>query len=135
MLLAHLKNYVNTIKQIASGKETVLTEKISKFNSVYINSNTWISARIAAGSLLQVVDCVLNNKSQSGIAIIRPPGHHADKDSACGFCIFNNVAIAAKYALKNYNVQRYLLSNCFNNKFYFHGFKIMTYLDVQFFFF
>ncbi|XP_051157259.1 histone deacetylase 6-like [Leptopilina boulardi] len=109
LLLVHSKQYVNMIKQTSLSETTIVDDKISTFNSVYINSSTWFSARVATGSLLQVVDSVLSNKCQSGTAIIRPPGHHAEKDAACGFCIFNNVAIAAKYALKNYNVKRILI--------------------------
>lgn len=106
LLLVHSKKYIDVIKQTSVAETTSIDEKISAFNSVYINPDTWISARIATGSLLQVVDSVLSNKCQSGTAIIRPPGHHAEKDTACGFCIFNNVAIAAKYAIHNYKVQR-----------------------------
>lgn len=109
LLLVHSKKYIDVIKQTSVAETTSIDEKISAFNSVYINPDTWISARIATGSLLQVVDSVLSNKCQSGTAIIRPPGHHAEKDTACGFCIFNNVAIAAKYAIHNYKVQRILI--------------------------
>ena len=49
------------------------------------------------------------NESQKGLAIIRPPGHHAEQDEANGFCIFNNVAIAAKYAIENHHVKRILV--------------------------
>lgn len=57
---------------------------------------------------LQVVDSVMNNKSASGIAVIRPPGHHAENDIACGFCIFNSVAIGANYALNKYKLKRFV---------------------------
>lgn len=60
---------------------------------------------------LQVVDSVMSNESASGVAVIRPPGHHAELDIACGFCIFNSVAIAASYALNKYSLKRY-----FNNR-------------------
>lgn len=62
---------------------------------------------MSAGSLLQVVDAVLNEECQSGVAIVRPPGHHAEKDIACGFCIFNNIAVAAMYAVQFHHVKRY----------------------------
>ena len=106
LLLAHEKDYINVIKETSVSDATKLSGKASTFNSVYLHTDTWFSARVAAGTLLQVVDNVLTNKSQSGIAIIRPPGHHADPDSASGFCFFNNTAIAAKYAIKNYNLKR-----------------------------
>jgi len=49
----------------------------------------------------------MNNESASGIAVIRPPGHHAENDIACGFCIFNSVAIGANYALNKFGLKRY----------------------------
>ena len=44
-----------------------------------------------------------------GVAVIRPPGHHAEPEEACGFCIFNNVAVAAAYALENHSLKRILI--------------------------
>lgn len=54
----------------------------------------------------KVVDSVMRGESGSGVAVVRPPGHHADIDEPCGFCIFNNVAVAARYATKVYNLKR-----------------------------
>jgi len=54
----------------------------------------------------QVVDSVLNGESRSGVAIVRPPGHHAEEDEPCGFCIFNNVSLAAKYAIQVHGLKR-----------------------------
>lgn len=106
LLLAHSKDYIDVIKGTPMCDVTKLSEIASKFSSVYLHTDSWFSARVAAGSLLQVVDNVLSHKSQSGIAIIRPPGHHADQNSASGFCLFNNTAIAAKYAIKSYFLKR-----------------------------
>lgn len=55
---------------------------------------------------LQVIDSVMNNESVSGLAVIRPPGHHAENSVACGFCIFNSVAIGASYALNKFGLKR-----------------------------
>ena len=44
-----------------------------------------------------------------GAAVIRPPGHHAEEDEACGFCIFNNVAVAAKYAIEMQGMERVMI--------------------------
>ncbi len=51
----------------------------------------------------------LQNEAQKGLAVIRPPGHHAEADEANGFCLFNNVAMAAKYALEMHDVKRILI--------------------------
>ncbi|OLL25267.1 Mannan endo-1,6-alpha-mannosidase DCW1 [Neolecta irregularis DAH-3] len=67
-------------------------------------------ARLAVGSLLNLLDSVLTNCVQNGFAIIRPPGHHAEPEKAMGFCIYNNISIAARYALQKYDtVQKVLI--------------------------
>ena len=53
-----------------------------------------------------MVDSVLNGESRSGVAIVRPPGHHAEEDEPCGFCIFNSVSLAAKYAIQVHGLKR-----------------------------
>jgi len=55
------------------------------------------AARLAAGSLLTVCEAVLAGEVRNGFALVRPPGHHAERDRAMGFCLFNNVALAAAW--------------------------------------
>ncbi|KAI3872995.1 hypothetical protein MKW92_025144 [Papaver armeniacum] len=64
----------------------------SKFNDVYLNKGSSQSAYLAAGA---VSEKIAKGELDSAVAIVRPPGHHAEVDKAMGFCIFNNVAIAA----------------------------------------
>lgn len=61
-------------------------------------------ARLAAGGVIDATDAVLEGKISNAYALVRPPGHHAEADEGRGFCIFNNIAIAAKHGLKNYNI-------------------------------
>ncbi|XP_012259593.2 histone deacetylase 6 isoform X2 [Athalia rosae] len=109
LALAHSKAHIETMKKTASTKLRDLTKQASELRSVYLHTETWNSARVSVGSLLQAVDSVLNGESQSGVAIVRPPGHHAEEEAACGFCIFNNVAVAARYAVENFNLKRVLI--------------------------
>ncbi|XP_020290831.1 histone deacetylase 6 isoform X2 [Pseudomyrmex gracilis] len=109
LCLAHSKQHVDSIKRTSGLKLKELQKQASDYNSVYLNNETWSSACVSAGSLLQVVNAVLSGKSQSGVAIVRPPGHHAEEDIACGFCIFNNVAVAARYAIQFYHLKRVLI--------------------------
>lgn len=67
------------------------------------------AAIYAAGGALIAVDAVMSKRVESTFALVRPPGHHATCWHAMGFCLFNNVAIAAKYALANYNLERVLI--------------------------
>lgn len=109
LALAHTKEYINNIRETEGKKPAELSKQARELESVYFHKDTWKSARVAAGSLLQVVDNVLNGDAQSGVAIIRPPGHHADEAEACGFCLFNNISIAARYATEFHGLSRVLV--------------------------
>ncbi|EZA54635.1 histone deacetylase 6 isoform X1 [Ooceraea biroi] len=107
--LVHSKEYIEAMKTTSTLKLKELQKLASEYNSVYFHPETWSSACLSAGSLLQVLDDVLNRRSQSGVAIVRPPGHHAGDNTACGFCIFNNVAVAAACAVQFYHLKRVLI--------------------------
>jgi acetoin utilization deacetylase AcuC-like enzyme len=76
-----------------------------------VSSSSYQAALFAAGGVITGVDCVLQNKLDSVFALVRPPGHHAVHDRAMGFCLFNNIAIAAKYAIETYGVKRILIAD------------------------
>ncbi|KAG0212527.1 Histone deacetylase 4 [Mortierella sp. GBA30] len=69
------------------------------------------AAKVAAGSLITLVDQVVTGRCKNGFAIIRPPGHHAEEDEAMGFCFFNNVGVAVNLTLSRYplTVQKILI--------------------------
>ena len=75
----------------------------------YCTADSYRLARIAAGSICELTDQVLTDEARNGISIIRPPGHHAEIDRAMGFCLFNNIAIAARYAQKMHKIERVLI--------------------------
>ncbi len=66
-------------------------------------------ALLAAGGLLELIRKVLEGKLDNGFALIRPPGHHAERDRAMGFCLFNNVAVGAMYALRAFSLKKILI--------------------------
>jgi acetoin utilization deacetylase AcuC-like enzyme len=70
------------------------------------SSATYEVALLAAGGALQGVDAVLDGSTRNVYALLRPPGHHATPDKAMGFCYFNNVAIAARYAQERHGIGR-----------------------------
>ncbi|XP_067641178.1 histone deacetylase 6 isoform X2 [Eurosta solidaginis] len=105
--LAHTRAHLNFIRRISDKDE--LQGMGEKYNSVYFHPKTFECATMAAGSVLQVVDKVLKGEARSGICIVRPPGHHAEPDVPHGFCIFNNVAIAAQYAIRDHGLNRVLI--------------------------
>ncbi|MGH6625818.1 MAG: histone deacetylase family protein [Burkholderiaceae bacterium] len=71
-----------------------------------INVHTWNAALRAAGAALAATDAILAGELENAFCAVRPPGHHACRDQAMGFCFFNNVAIAAKYALERHGLKR-----------------------------
>jgi acetoin utilization deacetylase AcuC-like enzyme len=66
-------------------------------------------ALYAVGGTLKAVNLVMEERFQNAFALVRPPGHHARKYCACGFCIFNNIAIATEYLLREFNLKRILI--------------------------
>lgn len=64
---------------------------------------------MASGSVTKLVSEICKNQIHNGFAVVRPPGHHAMMSEYCGYCFFNNVAIAAKYALGNHLVKKILI--------------------------
>jgi len=71
-----------------------------------VSGKTYGAALYAAGGVLTAVDAVVKGELDSAFALVRPPGHHATFDQSMGFCIFNNIAVAAKYALAEYKFER-----------------------------
>jgi len=94
-------------EQIALNHSVKYIEELESFckagggylDDTYANEYSYISAALAAGAGINTVDMIIDNKISKGFCLVRPPGHHAEHDKAMGFCLFNNAAITAKYAL------------------------------------
>jgi len=106
--LAHTKDYIKTV-----GLETDLL----KNNSIsYLSTgDTVISkqsdhvARLAVGAGIKAVDMIMSEEINSAFALVRPPGHHATATRGMGFCIYNNVAIVARYLQQQYGLKKILI--------------------------
>lgn len=101
ILLCHSGEYYDKVERVCSENQITLLDA-----DTYVNKFSFDAAAAASGSLLNLIDAVDENKIDSGFAIVRPPGHHALKNSGMGFCIFGNAAIAAKYLLEKKNYSR-----------------------------
>jgi acetoin utilization deacetylase AcuC-like enzyme len=75
----------------------------------YANKSTLHAAKLACGAVLQIVDAVGTGSATRGVALVRPPGHHAEPECAMGFCFFNNVAVAAQTAISKHGYKRILI--------------------------
>jgi acetoin utilization deacetylase AcuC-like enzyme len=75
----------------------------------YLGSRSYDAALLAAGGLVEVVRAVVAGRATNGIALVRPPGHHATPARGMGFCLFNNIAVAAQAALDEFDLARVLI--------------------------
>ena len=108
--LAHSRMHVAALRGLSES----LKEEIVAGGPAYaqvdpdtsMNVSTWDAALRAVGAALAATDAVLAGELENAFCAIRPPGHHASRDKAMGFCFFNNVAIAAKYALERHGLKR-----------------------------
>lgn len=106
--LVHSKAYLEKVKREVASIKPNETKNLSTGDTV-LSANTLTAARYAVGAAVQGVDMIMQGKAQSGFALVRPPGHHASRNTGMGFCVFNNVAIAAKHLQKKYGLKRILI--------------------------
>ncbi|XP_013872266.1 histone deacetylase 10 isoform X2 [Austrofundulus limnaeus] len=109
ILLVHSEEYLEAVKKTPYMTLEDLKEFTRQYGDVYFHPNIYHCAKLAAGSALQLVDHVVTGRVRNGMALVRPPGHHSQHSAANGFCVFNNVAIAARYAKQKYGVKRVLI--------------------------
>ena len=102
--LAHDKNYIADLKA-----QTPETGLVWLDDDTAMMSKSLQAARYAAGAAINAVDLVMQGYDQQAFCAIRPPGHHAEHARAMGFCLFNNIAVAASYALQHYKLQRVVI--------------------------
>lgn len=75
----------------------------------YANARSLDAALLAAGALVRAVDAVMAHEIDNAFALVRPPGHHATANRAMGFCLFNNIAVAAQHLLDAHKLERVLI--------------------------
>ena len=105
LALVHCPNYLKKAKkEILSGQSQLST------GDTNICPKSWDVASYASGGILNAVEHVINGKFNQAFCLTRPPGHHANSEKGMGFCLFNHIALAARYAQKNLGSERFLLS-------------------------
>lgn len=103
--LVHTPAYFELVhKEIEAGGTPLST------GDVEISKTSWEPGLLAAGAVHDAVDHTMAHKHPS-FSLMRPPGHHAGPDYGMGFCLFNNIAIGARYAQKKYGIQRVLIAD------------------------
>jgi acetoin utilization deacetylase AcuC-like enzyme len=92
-------------------------ERVAQAGGGHLDSDTYVSSRsfeaalAAAGGVVHLVEMVLSGKITNGFAMVRPPGHHATPTRGMGFCLFNNIAVAARAALANGAAERIFIAD------------------------
>jgi acetoin utilization deacetylase AcuC-like enzyme len=100
----HSRQYIALAKrEIASGARHLSTGDTS------VSRRSLEAAVRAAGGVLNAVDAVVSGKAKNAFCLVRPPGHHATPDRGMGFCVFNTVAIAARYAQRTHGLERVVI--------------------------
>jgi acetoin utilization deacetylase AcuC-like enzyme len=103
LALAHDAQYVDRVYAIVDGGGGRLDP------DTVVSSGSWDAATAGAGCVLDAVDMALDGRAARSFCAVRPPGHHALRARAMGFCLFGNVAIAAHYARARHAVERVLI--------------------------
>ncbi len=108
--LAHSRLHVAAMRGLSDGLREDMAaggpDHVQVDPDTALNLYTWDAARRAAGAALAATDAVLAGELDNAFCAVRPPGHHACRDRAMGFCFFNNVVVAAKYALERHGLKR-----------------------------
>jgi acetoin utilization deacetylase AcuC-like enzyme len=103
ILAVHVPDLLNTIRAISEAGGGMVTVDTT------LNEHTFELAKLAAGATKQAAQLVANNQAKRSFAAVRPPGHHAESNSAGGFCFFNNIAIAAEWLISNKDYNKVLI--------------------------
>ncbi|BFZ09053.1 hypothetical protein BsWGS_12092 [Bradybaena similaris] len=109
ILTCHTKKHLELLKSTEEMNEEQLKSISQKYDYIYFHEKSYENAILTVGGLIDLVDEVATGKIRNGMAIIRPPGHHAMAEEFCGYCYFSNVAIAAQVALDKHKLNRILV--------------------------
>jgi acetoin utilization deacetylase AcuC-like enzyme len=99
--LTHSKKYLEKINQLFPKEDLVFLD-----GDTIVSKGSKKAAYDAVGAIINAIDAVMNQEFNNAFCVVRPPGHHAEKEQAMGFCIFNNVAIGATYLLEKYKLDK-----------------------------
>ena len=110
LLLAHTPEHVEHLQQLAQRLVADAPAGGPAYAQIdpdtCMNGFTMLAARRAAGAAIAATDAVMAGELENAFCAVRPPGHHATRDKAMGFCFFNNVAIAARHAIEKHGLAR-----------------------------
>ncbi len=103
ILMVHTPEYLDRIAATADLEQTALTA------DTIVSAGSYTAALLSAGGVFAAIDRVVSGDLDTAFALARPPGHHAERSRAMGFCLFNNVALGARYAQIGWGLKRVLI--------------------------
>ena len=103
ILLCHTKEHFDLMREYSQRGSAQIDP------DTRVSAHSFDAAMLAVGASVQAVDEILKGDCRNAFAAVRPPGHHATGDRAMGFCLFNNIAIAARHAIRNHRLKRVLI--------------------------
>ena len=93
--LGHTERYINWLTQLKPAKEIIKIDQ-----DTFMSPKTLEAAKIGVGCLIDAIDSILEKRYKNAFCLIRPPGHHAEREKAMGFCFFSTIGIGVKYLKK-----------------------------------
>jgi len=123
--LVHVPEYVDRVEQSCINGHPYIDTVDNP-----ICNNSYEVALLATSAVTIGVDWIFSHKIKNAMAIVRPPGHHAEKERAMGFCLFNNVSIAARYAQKEHSVEKVLIID-FEARFFNRNFRLAAFSHIN----
>ena len=105
----HEAAHWDRIEWVVNQELAAIEAYAEKHDSVFLNRHLMECARLAAGGVLELTESVMRGHARNGMALVRPPGHHAEMHQIMGFSVFNTVAIAAQHARQHLGARRVLI--------------------------
>ncbi|MCZ6697099.1 MAG: histone deacetylase [Acidobacteria bacterium] len=96
----HTRDYIDTIREACASAPAHLDADTA------VSAGSWDAALLSAGGAIAACDAVISGEADSAFVCTRPPGHHAETSRAMGFCLFNNIAVAARHAQMRHKIER-----------------------------
>ena len=110
----HERSYIHEVEaaarqvaEEAGNSDGRMTRRFA--TDTYVSAKSYEAALKAAGAPLTAIDAIMKGEIDNAYCLVRPPGHHAVAESAMGFCLFNNVAVAARYAIEKHGFERVMI--------------------------
>jgi acetoin utilization deacetylase AcuC-like enzyme len=102
ILKVHTATHLNFVREMCEQGDTVLDRE----GDTQVCRESYVVALLAVGGVLAATDALMSGKAKNAYCAVRPPGHHAKSSRPMGFCLFNNVAVGARYAQEKYRLKR-----------------------------